>query len=163
FYLHGRYLIGQPSNILLIVVASAIDVMLISAIVLLWHSSTVGGRTGLASPFFVFYYPALLALAFVVPRRLTVGFTAATAAIYAGAWPAGGHLVPEREGPRPPPRARGGEGRARPLLRGDPPPAAPGRRRDPRVGDDAPPPPRGAAGPREGPPSCPPRRREPRA
>jgi hypothetical protein len=83
FYLHGRYLLERPSNVLQIVTASAIDIGLISAIVLLWHSSAVADRTGLASPFFVFYYPVLLAFAFVVPRRLTVVFTSATAAIYA--------------------------------------------------------------------------------
>jgi hypothetical protein len=83
FYLHGRYLLERPSNVLQIVTASAIDVGLISAIVLLWQSSAVADRTGLASPFFVFYYPVLLAFAFVVPRRLTVVFTGATVAIYA--------------------------------------------------------------------------------
>ena len=82
FYLHGRYYLERPSNMLQILTASAIDIGLVSAIVLLWQSDTVGGRTGLASPFFVFYYPVLLAFAFVAPRRLTVVFTAATAAIY---------------------------------------------------------------------------------
>jgi hypothetical protein len=82
FYLHGRYILERPSNTLQIIAASAIDIGLISAIVLLWHPSTVAGGTGLASPFFVFYYPALLALAFVLPRRLTVLITTATAAIY---------------------------------------------------------------------------------
>jgi hypothetical protein len=83
FYLHGRYLIERPSNLLQIATASAIDVGLVSAIVLLWQSSTVAGRTGLASPFFILYYPVLLAFAFVLPRRLTVAFTAATAIVYA--------------------------------------------------------------------------------
>jgi hypothetical protein len=83
FHLHSRYLLEQPSNRLQIVIAGAIDVGLVSAIVLLWHSSTVAGRTGLESPFFVFYYPVLLAFAFVVPRRPTLIFTAVTAAVYA--------------------------------------------------------------------------------
>ena len=82
FYLHGRYVIERPSNALLITTASAVDVALVSAIVLLWHGSTVFGETGLASPFFIFYYPVLLAFAFVLPRRAAVVFTAATAAVY---------------------------------------------------------------------------------
>jgi hypothetical protein len=83
FYLHGRYFLERPSNVAQITTASAIDVALVSAIVLLWHSSSVAGLTGLASPFFIFYYPVLLAFAFVLPRRLTVVFTSATAAAYA--------------------------------------------------------------------------------
>jgi hypothetical protein len=83
FCLHGRYFLERPSNVLQITTASALDVALVSAIVLLWHPSSVAGQTGLASPFFIFYYPVLLAFAFVLPRRLTVIFTAATAATYA--------------------------------------------------------------------------------
>jgi hypothetical protein len=82
FYLHGRYFLERPSNVMQITAASAIDIGLVSAIVLLWHSGTVAGRTGLASPFLVLYYPVLLALAYVLPRRLTMTFTVATAAIY---------------------------------------------------------------------------------
>jgi hypothetical protein len=82
FYLHGRYLLERPSNVLQITMASTIDVGLVSAIVLLWHSSAAAPLTGLASPFFVFYYPALLAFAFVMPRRLTLIFTASVAAVY---------------------------------------------------------------------------------
>ena len=82
-YLHGRYLLERPSNVLLITAASTIDVTLISAIVLLWQGTTMPGLTGLGSPFFVFYYPVLLAFAFVVPRRLALVFTASTAAVYA--------------------------------------------------------------------------------
>ena len=82
FYLHGRYLLERPSNVLQITVASTIDVGLVSAIVLMWHSSVVAPLTGLASPFFVFYYPVLLAFAFVMPRRLTLIFTALVAAVY---------------------------------------------------------------------------------
>ena len=82
FYLHGRYLLERPSNVLQITTASAIDVSLVSAIVLMWHSSGPVPLTGLASPFFVFYYPVLLAFAFVMPRRLTLIFTVSTAAVY---------------------------------------------------------------------------------
>jgi len=81
FYLHGRSFLERPCNTLLITAASIVDAALISAIVLLWHGAT--GGTGLASPFFVLYYPVLLAFAFVLPRLLTVAYTAATAAVYA--------------------------------------------------------------------------------
>jgi hypothetical protein len=82
FYLHGRYLLERPSNVLQITVASTIDVALVSAIVLMWRSSTVPPLTGLASPFFVFYYPVVLAFAFVMPRRVTLIFTVTVAAAY---------------------------------------------------------------------------------
>jgi hypothetical protein len=82
FYLHGRYLLEQPSNVMQITAASTIDVALVSAIVLVWQSTSPPGLTGLASPFFVLYYPVLLAFAFVMPRRLTLIFTACTAAVY---------------------------------------------------------------------------------
>jgi hypothetical protein len=82
FYLHGRYFLERPSNVLQIVTAAALDLALISAIVVLWHDAR-GVGTGLASPFFVFLYPVLLAFAFVLPRRLTVVYTAAACAAYA--------------------------------------------------------------------------------
>src|SRR5262249_39828950 len=80
FYLHGRYLLERPSNPKLITAASVFDVGLISALVLLWSSG--GDATRLASPFFVFYYPVVLAFAFVMPRAATVCFTGLTAALY---------------------------------------------------------------------------------
>jgi hypothetical protein len=82
FYLHGRYLLERPSNVLQITAASAIDVSLVSVIVLMWHGGGAVPLTGLGSPFFVFYYPVLLAFAFVMPRRLTLIFTMSTAAVY---------------------------------------------------------------------------------
>jgi len=82
FYLHGRYLLERPSNVLQITMASTIDIVLVSAIVLVWHSSLAAPLTGLASPFFVFYYPVLLAFAFVMPRRLSLIFTVSIAAVY---------------------------------------------------------------------------------
>jgi len=81
FYLHGRYLLERPSNPKLITVASLFDLGLISSIILVWGGGD--GATGLASPFFVFYYPVLLAFAFVMPRAATVAFTALAAGIYA--------------------------------------------------------------------------------
>jgi hypothetical protein len=84
FYLHGRYSLERPSNRSQVLAASAIDVGIITLIVLLWSVEGVIG-TGLASPFFVFYYPVLLAFAFVFPRRVTAVWTALTALAYVGA------------------------------------------------------------------------------
>jgi hypothetical protein len=80
FYLHGRYLTERPSNELQIATASLLDLALITALVLFWHGPNVAD--GLASPFAVFYYPGLLAFAFVMPRRLAVGYTTLAVALY---------------------------------------------------------------------------------
>jgi hypothetical protein len=70
FYLHGRYLLEKPGNRALVVVASLVDLIIISAIVATWH-----GESGLQSFLFVLYYPILVTFAFVLPRRLTVLYT----------------------------------------------------------------------------------------
>ena len=84
FYLHGRYSVERPSNRLQVVAATAIDVTIITLIVLLWSVEGVIG-TGLASPFFVFYYPVMLAFAFVFPRAQTALCTVVTALVYLAA------------------------------------------------------------------------------
>ena len=71
FLLHGRYLMQQPANMALIMLTSLLDLFIISLLVLLWP----GGR-GLESPFFVFYYPVVLAFGFVVSRPIEAGYTA---------------------------------------------------------------------------------------
>src|ERR1700682_1271667 len=62
FFLHGRYLIEKPANGRLILAAAVLDLIIITAIVASW-----GGQNGLRSQFFIFYYPVLLAFAFVFP------------------------------------------------------------------------------------------------
>jgi hypothetical protein len=78
FFLHGRYLVERPANQMLLLAASALDLVMITLIVLFWQ-----GRSGLENQFFVFYYPIILALAFVFPRRITLVCTGAALAIYA--------------------------------------------------------------------------------
>jgi hypothetical protein len=78
FYLHGRYLTERPSNSIQVGAASLLDLVLITVLVVFWHDGS-----GLASPFLVFYYPVLLAFAFVMPRRLAIGYTALAAGLYA--------------------------------------------------------------------------------
>ena len=78
FYLHGRYLAGKPANGTLIAIASAIDIALITGLILLWTStSSVSG--GL----FVLYFPALVAFAFIMRPRISIAFTACILGIYA--------------------------------------------------------------------------------
>ena len=78
FYLHGRYLANRPANGLLVAVASAIDIALITGLILLWPSNSAVG-----SGLFVLYFPALVAFAFIMCPRLSIGFTACVLGIYA--------------------------------------------------------------------------------
>ncbi len=78
FYLHGRYLANRPANGLLVAVASAIDIALITGLILLWPSNSAVG-----SGLFVLYFPALVAFAFIMRPRLSIGFTACVLGIYA--------------------------------------------------------------------------------
>jgi hypothetical protein len=55
-------------------------VVVISLVVLFWT-----GENGLGSPFFIMYYPAVLAFAFVMPPRSTCVYTILTLVIYTGA------------------------------------------------------------------------------
>jgi hypothetical protein len=77
FFLHGRYLIERPANQMLLMAASALDLTMITLIVLFWQ-----GQSGLDNQFFVFYYPIILALSFVFPRRITVICTALALVAY---------------------------------------------------------------------------------
>ena len=76
FYLHGRYLAGQPANGLLVTLAAALDVALVTGLILLWASATSGGL-------FVLYFPLLIAFAFIMRPRISLAFTTAVLAIYA--------------------------------------------------------------------------------
>lgn len=77
FFLHGRYFMERPANRSLIMAAAAIDLGLLSLIVLTWPS---GG--GVASPFFVFLYPVVFAFALVFQPAYAVTFGALAAALY---------------------------------------------------------------------------------
>jgi hypothetical protein len=80
FFLHGRYLTERPANLRLVILTSVVDLVLVTAIVLVGP-----GETGLHSPFFVLYYPLVLAFAFVVPRRIEVAYTSLAVVLCAGA------------------------------------------------------------------------------
>jgi hypothetical protein len=81
FFLHGRILIGSPIRREMILLSSLVDVALITLIV---ATSSWKTASGIENPFYVFYYPVLLAFALVFPWRFAIPFGAATIAAYLG-------------------------------------------------------------------------------
>lgn len=77
FYLHARQMLDRPANPLLVKLISGIDLCMITAIVSTWD-----GHVGLESPFFVYYYPVVLAFAFVFPPRQAAMYSAIALAAY---------------------------------------------------------------------------------
>jgi hypothetical protein len=77
FFVHGRYLMEKPANRLLLIVMGIIDALVISLIIAFWP-----GNKGLFSQFYVFYYPIILAFAFVFPGRLSAIYTVFTLVLY---------------------------------------------------------------------------------
>jgi hypothetical protein len=68
FYLHGRFVMRQPANPILLTIATTIDFVFITLIIVLG----AGGATGIDNPFFVLYFPVMLAYALVFPRGRTL-------------------------------------------------------------------------------------------
>lgn len=79
FYLHARYLVRKPANQLLVYLSSCVDLAMITIIVAFWSQNA--GK-GVHSPFFVFYYPVLLAVGLVLPPRISLGYAVSVVAIY---------------------------------------------------------------------------------
>ena len=82
FYLHGRQLAGKPANPTLITLSSLLDMSVITLVVLFWPDPE---QRGLASPFFVMYYPAVLAFSFVMRPKFSIAYTLVTLVAYGGA------------------------------------------------------------------------------
>lgn len=80
FFVHGRYLMEKPVNAMLLLLLSVVDVIIITMIVLFWQDGS-----GLASQFYIFYYPILLAFAFVFPARNSAIYTIFALVVYATA------------------------------------------------------------------------------
>jgi len=78
FFVHGRYVTERPSNQLLLLVLSLVDLLVITGLVAFWT-----GASAFASPYYIFYYPILIAFAFVFRPRLTALYTLITLAAYA--------------------------------------------------------------------------------
>jgi hypothetical protein len=77
FFVHGRFLMEKPINRLLLAILSLVDIVLVSLIVWAWR-----GEAGRDSPYFIFFYPFLLAFAFVFPRVYTLVYTALAIGAY---------------------------------------------------------------------------------
>jgi hypothetical protein len=80
FFLHGRYVMGSPLNRVVVIFASLIDLVLITAIVVFWP-----GPVGLKSQFFVLYFPVVFAFALVFPRLIEAAYTVTCMLAYVGA------------------------------------------------------------------------------
>ena len=80
FFLHGRYVMGSPLNRLVVTAASAVDLILITAIVVFWP-----GTPGLDNQFFVLYFPVVFAFALVFTRKIEATYTALAIAAYGAA------------------------------------------------------------------------------
>src|SRR5437588_11522064 len=70
FFLHGRYVMGSPLNRVVVTIASVVDLILITAIVVLWP-----GSHGLHNQSFVLYFPVVFAYALVFTRRIEAAYT----------------------------------------------------------------------------------------
>lgn len=81
FYLHGRYLMEKPIGTRLLVATSAMDLLIITMLVVVWPVGV--GETRFDNPFFLFYSPMVLGFAFVMPRKIEATYTVATIAVYA--------------------------------------------------------------------------------
>src|SRR5207245_11314580 len=77
FFLHGRYVMGSPLNRTVVVVASAVDLVLITAIIVLWP-----GSHGLENQFFVLYFPVVLAFVLVFTRLVHAAYTGLSMVAY---------------------------------------------------------------------------------
>ncbi|UCC16456.1 MAG: hypothetical protein JSU58_08815 [Dehalococcoidales bacterium] len=77
FFVHGSYLMEKPIGQGLIMITSIVDIIIISLMVVL-------GPVGeyFDSQLFVFYYPIVLAFAFIMPRRWAIGYTVITLVLY---------------------------------------------------------------------------------
>ncbi|HEY7036778.1 MAG TPA: hypothetical protein VH482_35955 [Thermomicrobiales bacterium] len=79
FFMHGRTLMERPANRLLVLAASLVDLVVITAFVGFWHED------GLASPLYVLFYPAVFAFALVMAPHLTAAYTALAMVAYVAA------------------------------------------------------------------------------
>lgn len=78
FFIHGRYLSDKPANQLLTLMTTLVDLSMITFVVAFW-----GPDGGLASPFFIFFYPLFFAFALVFNPRLAMGYTILSLGAYA--------------------------------------------------------------------------------
>ncbi len=77
FFLHGRFVMGSPLNRVAVTVASVVDLILITAIVVLWP-----GSHGLQNEFYVLYFPVVFAFALVFTRQIEAVYTVLAILMY---------------------------------------------------------------------------------
>jgi hypothetical protein len=77
FFVHGRYIMERPANRILLIALSVLDLAIVTGIIV-----ALQGQNGLASPYFVFLYPIVVAFAFVFTPRMSTFFTAVALAAY---------------------------------------------------------------------------------
>ena len=70
FFVHGRYLMEKPINEMLLLVMSMLDLFMVTMIVVLGSELPV-----INNSLFIFYYPLVVAFAFVFPQRFTAVYT----------------------------------------------------------------------------------------
>jgi hypothetical protein len=80
FFVHGRYLMERPVNKMLLTILSAVDILVVTLLILFWPAAR-----GLQSQFYIFYYPFILAFAFVSMARNSIIYTIFTLVLYAAA------------------------------------------------------------------------------
>ena len=78
FYLHGRFVMRQPANPILLTIATTVDFLFITLIIVLG----AGGETGIDNPFFVLYFPVMLAYSLVFPRPRTLVMASILIVVY---------------------------------------------------------------------------------
>lgn len=77
FFVHGRYLMEKPANKMLLTILSVVDILVITLLILFWP-----GAKGIESQFYIFYYPLVLAFAFVSVARNSIIYTIFTLVLY---------------------------------------------------------------------------------
>lgn len=77
FFVHGRFLMEKPINQLLLLGLSFIDLLVVTLVILIGSN-----QVGINSQLFIFYYPFLVAFAFVFPQTMTTIYTLITLFAY---------------------------------------------------------------------------------
>jgi hypothetical protein len=80
FFVHGRYLMEKPANKMLLTILSAVDILVITLLIMFWPADR-----GLLSQFYIFYYPLILAFAFVSMARNSIVYTVVALVLYMAA------------------------------------------------------------------------------
>ena len=78
FFIHGRYVMRRPANAMFLTIATLVDLTFVTFVIILGG----GGTTGIDNPFFVLYYPLVLAFSLVFPRKITIACVSVLLVIY---------------------------------------------------------------------------------